>query len=256
MIAATGQDKVKKGFEPIPEGFVHIPFNDIEALKEAITDKTAAVMLELIQGEGGINVASPGYVRELRRICDREKILMIVDEVQTGMGRTGHYFAYQAYGIEPDVMTLAKALGGGVAIGAFIVKNAFAHLLPPGTHASTFGGNPLACAAALAVFSVMKEEKILSNVSRMADRLRRGLKELQEEFPLIREVRGMGVMVGVELAREGKEVVGKALEKGLIINCTAGKVLRLMPAMNVTRNEVDQALAIMRQVLGKITNDR
>ena len=251
-VTATGQEKYRQGFGPLPPGFKYAPFNKLDELSKLVSDKTAAIMLELIQGEGGINVASPKYAEGVRKICDERDILLIVDEVQTGGGRTGSYFAFQNYAIEPDLMTLAKSLGGGVAIGAFIVKDTFAHLLPPGTHASTFGGNSLACAAGLATFEAIEEENILDNVSKIGGYLRKKLEGFKKKFSFIKEVRGTGVMLGIELGIECKEVVEKCLEKGLIINCTAGRVLRLMPALNISEREVDHALAIIEEVLAEM----
>lgn len=246
-VTATGQEKYHSGFGPLPPGFRYLPFNDIEALEEAISKKTVAVMLELIQGEGGVHPASPEYARQVRKICDDNNLLMIVDEVQTGMGRTGEYFAFQGYEVVPDLMTLAKALGGGLPIGALVVKEELAGFLPPGTHASTFGGSPVVCAAALAVFEVMEDEGIIENVRRMGDYLRRELEKLPGEFPMIREIRGRSLMLGIELDREGKSIVDRCLEKGMIVNCTAGNVLRLMPACNITREEIDRAVEILRE---------
>ena len=246
-VTATGQEKYHSGFGPLPPGFRYLPFNDIEALEEAISKKTVAVMLELIQGEGGVHPASPEYARQVRKICDDNNLLMIVDEVQTGMGRTGEYFAFQGYEVVPDLMTLAKALGGGLPIGALVVKEELAGFLPPGTHASTFGGSPVVCAAALAVFEVMEDEGIIENVRRMGDYLRRELEKLPGEFPMIREIRGRSLMLGIELDREGSSIVDRCLEKGMIVNCTAGNVLRLMPACNITREEIDRAVEILRE---------
>lgn len=248
-ITATGQEKYHSGFGPLIPGFKYVPFNDLSGLKNAITDKTTAIMLELVQGEGGVNVARPDYVQAIREICDEKRILMIVDEVQTGMGRTGEYFVFQTYGIEPDVMTLAKALGGGLPIGAFVVKDEFAGYLPPGTHASTFGGSPIVCAASLAVFQVMEEGKILDNVGEMGDYLLEELLRLKAEFPIIKEVRGIGLMLGIELDREGKPIVDSCLDKGLMVNCTAGNILRVMPACNINRDEIKHAIMILRGVL-------
>ena len=246
---ATGQEKYHTGFGPLIPGFKYVPFNDLSELKNTITGRTVAIMLELVQGEGGVNIARPDYVRAIREICDQKRILMIVDEVQTGMGRTGDYFAFQQYGIEPDVMTLAKALGGGLPIGVFVVKDEFAGYLPPGTHASTFGGSPLVCAASLAVFRVMEEDNILENVRRMGEYLREELLGLKAEFSMIKEVRGTGLMLGMELDRECKSVVDRCLDQGLIINCTAGNVLRVMPACNIRKEEIDHAVVIIRGVL-------
>jgi len=252
MIAATGQEKVKKGFEPIPEGFVHIPFNDIEALKEAITDKTAAVMLEPIQCEGGINIAAPEYMKEVRKICDEKDILMILDEVQTGMGRTGEMFCFKNYDVTPDVMTLAKAIGGGVPIGVCVASRKFQDVLTPGTHASTFGGSPLVSAAALAVFEAIKREKLLQNTKRQGAYLTKKLEALKEKYRFIKEVRSMGLVIGVELSVEGDSIYSKCLEEGLLINCTQGNILRIMPPMNVTKLEIDKAISILDKVLAKV----
>lgn len=248
-ITATGQKKYQEGFAPLPEGFKTVKFNDIQAVKDAITDKTVAVMLELIQGEGGINVASKDFVLDLRKICDQEGLLLIVDEVQTGIGRTGKLFCYQNYDITPDIMTLAKALGGGLPIGALLVKKDIADILGPGTHASTFGGSPLVCKAALAVLRVIQKEKLLSNTQKMGEYLFSKLNELKNKCPLIKEVRGLGLMAGVELNASGKQVVQRCLEKGLLINCTHETVLRIMPALNVTKKEIDQAMRILEEAL-------
>ncbi|MDP8236942.1 MAG: aspartate aminotransferase family protein [Candidatus Erginobacter occultus] len=250
-VTATGQEKYHSGFGPLPPGFRYLPFNDIGALEEAVSKKTVAVMLEPIQGEGGVHPASPEYAKKVREICDANNLLMIVDEVQTGMGRTGDFFAFQGYDVIPDLMTLAKALGGGLPIGALVVKEEFVGFLPPGTHASTFGGSPVVCAAALAVFQTMEEEGIIENVREKGDYLRRKLEELASDFPMIREIRGRGLMLGMELDREGKPIVDRCLEKGMIVNCTAGNVLRVMPACNITREEIDQAVGILREALSE-----
>jgi acetylornithine/N-succinyldiaminopimelate aminotransferase len=233
----------------LPEGFKTVKFNDIQAVKDAITDKTVAIMLELIQGEGGINVASKDFVLDLRKICDQKKLLLIMDEVQTGIGRTGKLFCYQNYDITPDIMTLAKALGGGLPIGALLVKNDIADILGPGTHASTFGGSPLVCKAALAVLRVIQKEKLLSNTQKMGEYLFSKLNELKNKYPLIKEIRGLGLMAGVELNASGKQVVQRCLEKGLLINCTHETVLRIMPALNITKKEIDQAMRILEEAL-------
>jgi acetylornithine/N-succinyldiaminopimelate aminotransferase len=248
-ITATGQKKYQEGFAPLPEGFKTVKFNDIQAVKDAITDKTVAIMLELIQGEGGINVASKDFVLDLRKICDQKRLLLILDEVQTGIGRTGKLFCYQNYDITPDIMTLAKALGGGLPIGALLVKNDIADILGPGTHASTFGGSPLVCKAALAVLRVIQKEKLLSNTQKMGEYLFSKLNELKNKYPLIKEIRGLGLMAGVELNASGKQVVQRCLEKGLLINCTHETVLRIMPALNITKKEIDQAMRILEEAL-------
>ncbi|MCM8813283.1 MAG: aspartate aminotransferase family protein [Candidatus Omnitrophica bacterium] len=249
--AATGQQKYQKGFEPLPPGFTHVPFNDKEALKQAVSDRTVAVMLELIQGEGGVRIATPEYVRYVRELCYERNMLMIVDEVQTGMGRTGKYFAYQNYGIEPDVMTLAKSLGGGVPIGALVMQNKVSGILGPGMHASTFGGNPLACAAGLAVFEAIERERLLANVETMGAYLMERLQDLKKEFPVIREVRGRGLMFGLDLITNAPKAYEFCLSNGLLINCTQGNVLRIMPALNVAKQEINQALPVLREALAR-----
>lgn len=248
-LAATGQKKYQAGFEPMPEGFKQVKFNDLNAVNQALTDKTVAVMLELIQGEGGVNVADKDFVLSLRKLCDRKNLLLIIDEVQTGIGRTARMFAYQHYGIIPDIMTLAKALGGGLPIGVMIAKKELSDLLAPGMHASTFGGGPVICRAALGVFKAMQKEKILKNCQNMGEYLLEKLKLLKNSFAVIKEVRGMGLMLGVELAIEGKQIVEKCMYQGLLINCTHDKVLRLMPALNITGNEIDKAVKILENVL-------
>ena len=244
-LAATGQKKYQQGFAPLPQGFKTVKFNDLEEVKKAISAKTIAIMLELIQGEGGINVAKADFVLNLRKICDENKLLLIIDEVQTGMARTGKMFCYQHYGITPDIMTLAKALGGGLPIGAMVVKKEISDILGLGTHASTFGGGPVVCKASLAVFKAIQDEKLLANVKEAGEYLFLKLKELKDKYSVIKEVRGLGLMAGAELEKEGKTIVEKCAEKGLLINCTHEKVLRLMPALNVTKKEIDKALSIL-----------
>ncbi|MBF0484944.1 MAG: aspartate aminotransferase family protein [Candidatus Omnitrophica bacterium] len=251
-LAATGQTKYQNGFQPLPGGFKTVPFNDIDALKFAITDKTVAIMLELIQGEGGINIASKEYVQEVRRICDEKNILLILDEVQTGIGRTGAMFAYKHFSVEPDVLTMAKGLGGGMPIGAMLAKKSIAHILKPGMHGTTFGGSPIVTKAAIGVFEAIAKEKMLKNARDMGEYLVRKLTELSHEFSFILEVRGLGLMIGVELSIEGKPVFDECLSQGLIINCTQGKVLRIMPALNITKKQADKALLILRNALQKV----
>lgn len=248
-LAATGQKKYQEGFAPLPEGFKIVKFNDIEEVKKNITGKTVAIMLELIQGEGGINVAGKDFVLNLRKICDEKNLLLIIDEVQTGMGRTGQLWSYQHYGIVPDIMTLAKALGAGLPIGAMVVKREIADTLGPGMHASTFGGGPVVCKAALAVFRAIQKEKLLNNAKKAGEYLFSKLNALKDKYPIIKEIRGMGLMVGVELSIEGKMIVERCIEKGLLINCTHDKVLRLMPVLNITKKEIDKAIDILDSVL-------
>ncbi len=248
-ISATGQIKHQKGFTPLVPGFVHVPFNDIEALRVAITPRTVAVMFEPVQGEGGINVATHDYMKAVRKLCDERKLLLILDEVQTGMGRTGEMFAYQHFGIQPDVMTLAKALGGGLPIGAMLACRKFAHLLQPGMHGTTFGGNPLVAKAALGTFEAIYRDKMLKNCRLMGAYMLERLRQMQGRFSLIKEVRGLGLMIGVELSIEGKGIFDECFVNGLIINCTQGNVLRIMPALNVRRKEIDKALGILEAAL-------
>lgn len=253
-IAATGQDNVKKGFKPLPGGFKHIEFNNIAAVKKAVTKKTVAIILELIQGEGGINIASKEYVKQLRELCSKKKILLIIDEVQTGIARTGKMFCYQHYGITPDIMTLAKSLGGGLPIGVMVVKNTFAKYLKPGMHASTFGGSPIVCAAALGVFNAIKKQNLLSNVDRMSKYLASELKKMQRKYNIIKNIKQKGLMIGIELSMDGKAIVKNCLKNGLLINCTQGNILRIMPALDVSRSEIDRAINILKKVIHPHTN--
>ncbi len=251
-MSATAQQKYQAPFKPVVPGFHHVPFGDAASVEAAMSDAVCAVLVEPIQGEGGVNVAPRDYFERLRQLCDASGTLLIFDEVQTGCGRTGHWFGYQYLDVEPDVITLAKALGGGFPIGAIAVKTKHADALRPGTHASTYGGNPLACAAALAVFEAIEEEGLLEKVRRMGDHLRRGLDRLVEEFACVTEARGAGLMQGIELNMPGAAVVSRCFERGLIINCTAGSVVRFLPAYTVTAEELDEGLEILRGVLGEI----
>jgi acetylornithine/N-succinyldiaminopimelate aminotransferase len=244
-ISATGQPKYQEGFAPLVPGFKHIPFNDLNALKNAITDKTIAIMLEPVQGEGGINIASKEYIQAIRKICDEKNILLIFDEVQTGMGRTGEMFAFKHYGVTPDLMTLAKSLGGGLPIGALVVKDKLTGVLKPGMHASTFGGSPVICKASLGVFKAIKSDGMLKNAKVMGAYLVEKLTQLKEKFNCILEIRSLGLMIGVELSLEGKAIVEECLKNGLIINCTQGKVLRIMPALNINKKQIDKAVRIL-----------
>lgn len=248
-IAATGQKKYQEGFEPLTPGFVTIPFNNFEALEQAVNSKTIAIVLEPIQGEGGIRVVDQAYLSKARRLCNDKKILLILDEVQTGMGRTGRMFCFKNFGVEPDILTLAKSLGGGFPIGAMVAKKEIADTLQPGTHATTFGGSPLACAAALAVFEAIDKEKLIANTVITGSYLFKKLNELKKKHSIIREVRGMGLMAGVELEIEGKNIYEECLKKKLLINCTQGNVLRLMPPLVVREKEIDRAIEILDEVI-------
>lgn len=250
-VTATGQPKYHEGFLPLPPGFVYVPYNDIDALQEAFDDEVAAVMIEPIQGEGGINEATAEYMQTIRDLCDEHGALMILDEVQTGMGRTGRWFAYQYHEVTPDIITLAKALGGGVAIGAMMARAEVAASLVPGTHASTFGGNPLACAAGIAVIEAIEEDKLLDNANTMGRYAREKLEQLKNDYPIIDHVRGKGLMLGIQLTMPGAKIVSRCLEKGLRINCTQESVIRFMPSMTVSQEEIDKAIAILSEVLGE-----
>lgn len=249
-ITATGQSKYRQGFEPLMPGFKYVPFGDINKFKNAIAKHTGAVLLEPIQGEGGIKIAPKEYLQEIRTICNEKGLLLIFDEVQTGMGRTGKMFAYQNFDVEPDIITLAKALGGGLAIGAIIVKEKLAGVLTPGSHASTFGGNPLACAAAITVIETIKDQNLLLRVQNLGIYLQELLNILIKTFPhIIKEIRGIGLMRGIELSRSGKEIVKDCMDRGLLINCTQNTVLRLLPALTVTKKELALGAKILTEVL-------
>jgi predicted acetylornithine/succinylornithine family transaminase len=253
-LSATGQAKFKAGFEPLVPGFKHVDFDDIDAVDKAITKETCAVLMEPIQGEGGVKIPDPDYLRDLREICDRHGILLILDEVQTGMGRTGKLFAYEHFGIKPDIVTLAKGLGGGVPIGAMLATDKVASGFQPGTHASTFGGNPLVCAAAVVTLEVLIEDGfILDQCRRMGKYLRKRLEEMKKEFPsIIADVRGMGLLVGMELTRDGAPIVKTCMDRGVLINCTAGNILRFMPPLIVTEKEIDHLIDVLEQTFDHI----
>jgi acetylornithine/N-succinyldiaminopimelate aminotransferase len=248
-LSATGQSKLQKGFEPLLPGFRHLPYGDLEAVERAITSLTAAVIVEPIQGEGGVRIPRPGYLAGLRRLCSERNVLLIFDEVQTGMGRTGRLFAYQHEEAAPDLMTLAKGLGGGLPIGALLATRHVAESFTPGSHASTFGGNPLVCAAALATLEVIHSEGLLPLCHEMGDYLLGKLQILRSRRSVISEVRGKGLLVGIELLTAGRPIMEACLAEGLLINVTAERVLRLIPPLIVTRHEIDEAVAILDRVL-------
>ncbi|ALA56835.1 acetylornithine transaminase [Nitrospira moscoviensis] len=250
-ITATGQEKVQKGFEPLMPGFAYAPFNDFGAIESLISDKTAAVMLEPIQGEGGVYVADEEYLKNLRELCTQKDILLIFDEVQTGMGRTGTLFAYEQLGVEPDVMTLAKGLGGGVPIGACLAKDSVAAVFTPGTHASTFGGNPLACAAALAVCRVLLEGRMLEQAKRMGEYLAKGLADCKDRHRVVRDVRGRGLLQGMELDIDAKAVVADCLARGILINATSERVLRFVPPLVITQREIDKLVDTLSAIFNQ-----
>ena len=246
-LSATGQSKMQKGFEPLLNGFKYVPFDDTVALKEAISSETCAVMVEPIQGEGGVNIPDVNYLKSLREICDNNDLLLILDEVQTAMGRTGRLFAYQHYNIEPDIMTLAKGLAGGIAIGAMLATDKVISAFKPGNHASTFGGNPLAAAAGLAAFKEFSNKKLLSHVEEMGTYFLNKLNDLKKRFPFIKEVRGKGLMVAMEMDSPSSEVVNYCMAKGFLINCIQGKILRFVPPLIVQKNEIDSLINILEQ---------
>ncbi|MDP3981289.1 MAG: aspartate aminotransferase family protein [Chlamydiota bacterium] len=251
-VTATGQPKYHEGFFPLLPGFKHIAFNDTMAFKNAMGDDVCAVLLEIVQGEGGVHVIKKEFYQDIAKTCREKDILLIVDEVQTGMGRTGKMFAFQHYGIEPDVMTLAKALGGGIAIGAFIANRKYADVLKPASHATTFGGNPLATRAGVTVFDVIKKEKLVHNTVLMGRILKDELLQLKEDFSFVKEVRGLGLMQGIEVAIDGLEFVRECFEEGLLLNIAAGgKVIRFMPALNITADQIHHAMRIVRKLMKK-----
>ena len=250
-LAATGRAKYREGFAPDMPGFTHVPFNDLEALNAAITEKTCAILIEPIQGEGGVYPATQEFLSKARELCDKHDLLLMFDEVQSGMGRTGKYFAWQNYNIEPDVFSLAKALGNGFPIGAFIVKDKYKDVLGVGTHASTFGGTPLACSAALAVIETLDDENILQNCNVQSKRIIEGLEKLKEKYNIIQEVRGSGLMIGAVLDRNAAGIRKAAEELGLLVLTAGENVLRLLPPLTVNEEEITKALAILDKAIAK-----
>lgn len=251
-LSATGQRKFHHGFEPLVDGFRYAPFDNARALEEAITEATCAVMVEPIQGEGGVNCPSPEYLKALRTICDAHGLLLIFDEVQVGLGRTGTLFAYQHYGVEPDIMTLAKALAGGMPIGAMLAKKECASSFSQGTHASTFGGNPLSAAAAVATLEVLLKDNILENCQKMGEYFLAQLCSLKERYPAITKVKGKGLIVGIELAFPGADIATECVKRGILINCTMGNILRFIPPLIITRKEIDTLIHTLDELLNRI----
>jgi acetylornithine/N-succinyldiaminopimelate aminotransferase len=247
-LSATGQTKFQVGFSPLLEGFTFVPLNDGEALEKAVSKKTCAVILELIQSEGGVYVATKEYVTQLRRLADEKDILVILDEVQTGIGRTGKLFGYEHYGIEPDVISLAKALGSGFPVGAIIAKDQAAAAFEPGTHASTFGGNALACSAIVATMNTLMEDGVVANCEKMGKYLVEGLLAFKRRFPIIVDIRGMGLLLGVELSIEGEPLVQEFMKEGVILYATKGNVLRLLPPLVIGKEEIDLFLDIAARI--------
>jgi len=248
-LSATAQEKYQSGFQPLLQGFRYVRFGDVAAMRAAVRPETVAILVEPIQGEGGVNVPPAGYLRQLRELCDEKRMLLMLDEVQVGMGRTGTLFAYEQEGIRPDVVTLAKAIGGGLPLGAMLTTEAIAASLDAGAHGSTFGGNPLTCAAGVAVVEALRHDGVLENCRIVGERLREGLLALAKQMPMIRDVRGRGLILGIELDRPGRPFVAAALERGLVVNCTAENVIRLLPPLTLSAAEADEGLAILEGVL-------
>lgn len=247
-LSATAQKKFHAGFDPLLPGFKYVPFNNIAAVKKAITKKTCAVLVEPIQGEGGVNLADKTYFKALRKLCNEKKIFLIFDEVQTGFGRTGSLFAYERYGVKPDMITLAKALGGGMAIGAMGGTNRVMKSFVPGTHAATFGGNPLACAASLASLKVLTKKGFLQKAESTGDYFFKQLHRLKKKFSMIREIRGAGLMLAAEIDRPGAEVVTDCMQEGLLINCIQVNTLRFLPPLIITRKEIDLLIKTLAKI--------
>jgi predicted acetylornithine/succinylornithine family transaminase len=251
-LSATAQEKFHKGFEPIVQGFRYVLFDDIRAVDEAVNEHTCAVLVEPVQGEGGVIVPAPAYLKELRDLCDRNNILLMLDEIQTGMGRTGKFFAYEHAGITPDVVMLAKGLGGGMPIGALLATDKVAQAFTPGTHGSTFGGNPLACATAIASIEALIEDNIIiPNVAQLGAYFRQGLEKLKQKYSFVRDVRGQGLLIGMELDFHGKEIVSACIREGMLINCTIDTVLRFMPPLIVTEEEIDLLIEALDRIFAK-----
>jgi predicted acetylornithine/succinylornithine family transaminase len=248
-LSATGQPKYHQGLEPLLAGFSYAPFGDLGAAARLIDGETCAILVEPIQGEGGINLPPAGYLEGLRELADKHKLLLIFDEVQSGMGRTGRWFAHQHHAVRPDAVTLAKALAGGVACGGLVARPEVAEKLKPGTHAATFGGNPLACRAALATIETIEDDGLLVRATQIGQRFQQRFEALRTHCPAIQQVRVKGAMIGVELAAEGGAVVEQCLRRQLLINCTHGTVIRLLPALTINDQQIDEGCAILEDIL-------
>jgi acetylornithine/succinyldiaminopimelate/putrescine aminotransferase len=252
MIAATGQDKVKKGFEPLPEGFVHADFNDLQSVKALVGPKTVAVLVEAVQGEGGVIPATDEFMKGLRALCDAKNLLLLCDEVQCGLGRTGHWFGFQGYGITPDAFSLAKGLGSGCPIGAVVAAPKVADVLKPGQHASTFGGGPLACAAAIATLQVIESDGLVKRAEDLGQLFREGLGMFVENYEHVKEVRGTGLMIGLVLDQPAKPLTDILAKMGLIAIPTAENVVRFLPPLTVKESELEEALEILEDGLNEL----
>jgi acetylornithine/N-succinyldiaminopimelate aminotransferase len=248
-LSATGQDKIKQGFEPVLEGFDCVPFNDINALRSKIGPSSCAVLIEPIQGEGGVRCPDPGYLEAVRQVCDQTGILLIFDEIQTGIGRTGKFFAYEHFGIAPDIMTLAKALANGLPIGAMLAREEIADAFGPGSHASTFGGTPVVTAASLEVLRVLSKENIVDYCKETGVYFKERLSWLKNRHQVIEDVRGMGLLLGMKLKIEGDQIVALCMEKGFLINCIQGNILRFVPPLTIEKQEIDTLVACLDEIL-------
>ncbi|MFC2087040.1 aspartate aminotransferase family protein, partial [Bacteroidota bacterium] len=252
---ATGQKKYQEGFEPIPAGFIQLPFNDLKILKKHITEDVAAIMLEIVQGEGGIRLIEQKFIAEIRSICDEEDIVLIIDEIQTGMGRTGKMYAHEHFDVKPDIMTIAKSLGGGFPIGAALFREKIASAVKYGDHGTTFGGNPLACSAALAVLEVLEEECLIEHSSELGTHAMKKIQDLAVDEEAVLEVRGLGLMIGIELSFPARPVVLKLLEKGIIGNVVTDKVLRLVPPLVIKEEDIDVVIEEIFKSIKEIKSD-
>ena len=251
-LTATAQPKYHEGLGPMLAGFVYSPWNDLEAVEQRIDSETAAIMIEPIQGEGGVRIPRKEFLQGLRKLCDKHQLLLIFDEVQTGCGRTGHWFAYQHFGVTPDILTLAKALCGGIAGGALLAKKEVAASLRPGMHAATFGGNPIAARAGIATLETIERDDLLSGSKKLEQIFRRRFEQLRRECEVVKDVRVCGVMIGVELSIDGAPIVEKCLQRQLLINCTHGTVIRLLPAMNLTAEQAEEGCDILCSVIKEV----
>ncbi len=252
-LTATGQPKYQAGYSPLPPGFDHVEYGDLGAMKKVMGEDVCAVLLEPIQGEGGVHVPPDGYLAEVRALCDKYQALLLFDEIQTGVGRTGKWFAYEHSGVKPDVMSVAKGIGGGFPMGAVLAEEKVSEIFGPGDHGSTFGGNALSCAAANTVIDIIEQEGLLANAAKQGAYFKEKLNDLKKKYPaLITAVRGEGLLLGMQLSQPGKTLVDACLAAGLIINCTAGNVIRLVPPLIVTEKEIDIAVAIMDKELGTL----
>ena len=254
-LTATAQPKYHEGLGPLMAGFRYAAMDDVDGVAQLIDDETCAIMIEPIQGEGGVRIPNVEFLRSLRRLCDENGLLLIFDEVQTGMGRTGTWFGYQQTDVQPDVLTMAKGLAGGVACGALIARDEYAGDLRPGMHASTFGGNSLAMAAGLATGQTIEAEGLLQHVSENAEFARQKLTELQQSLPIIKELRICGMMIGIDLSIPAGDAVGKAMERGVLLNATQDTVVRLLPALNITRDELSEGLDVVAEVLKEMAEE-